>query len=407
MVSIEPKAPVRRQRRKTLTDTMIAALPRRSATYFHPDPELPKHGVRVRPIGPGTYTVICRDPYGKQKWVRIGSTAALAIADARVRAREVIRRIEAGLEPFEAPKPQPDSVAAVAATWLIRHVEKKGLRTADEMRRIIERYIVPHLGDRNFVDVRRADIAKLLDHIEDNHGPAQADATLSVLRSMATFVQSRDENYALPFVRNMRRVPKQDRARSRKLDDAELQAVWRHAEGAGAYGALIQLLLLTAQRYDKVLDLQWGDIADGVWTVRTEPGEKGNIGQAKLPDAAMRIINAQPRFTGNPFVFAGRHGRRVFSTSDKRAFDQACGITGWRIHDLRRTAKSLMSRARVLREHSERVLGHAIGGVEGVYDRHEYFDEKSEALRKLAALIEMIVHPPADNVVPLHEAVRS
>jgi hypothetical protein len=66
-----------------------------------------------------------------------------------------------------------------------------------------------------------------------------------------------------------------------------------------------------------------------------------------------------------------------------------------------------MSRARVLREHSERVLGHAIGGVEGVYDRHEYFDEKSEALRKLAALIEMIVHPPADNVVPLHEAVRS
>ena len=64
-----------------------------------------------------------------------------------------------------------------------------------------------------------------------------------------------------------------------------------------------------------------------------------------------------------------------------------------------------MSRAKVLSEHAEKVMGHAIGGVEGVYDRHEYAAEKSEALRKLAALIERIVNPPADNVVPLHEAV--
>ena len=67
-----------------------------------------------------------------------------------------------------------------------------------------------------------------------------------------------------------------------------------------------------------------------------------------------------------------------------------------------------MPRARVLREHSERALGHTIGGVEGVYDLHEYFDEKSEALRKLAALIETIVHPPADdNVLQFSEAVSS
>ena len=117
---------------------MIAALPRRSADLLPPRSRTPETRRACAAGGPGTYTVICRDPYGKQKWVQIGSTAELAIADARVRAREVIRRIEAGLEPFEAPKPQPDSVAAVAATWLIRHVEKKGLRTADEMRRIIE-----------------------------------------------------------------------------------------------------------------------------------------------------------------------------------------------------------------------------------------------------------------------------
>lgn len=64
----------RRRRRPILTDKMVAALPRRPSVYFYPDPELPKHGVRVRPTGPGAYTVIVRDAYGKQRWVKLGST---------------------------------------------------------------------------------------------------------------------------------------------------------------------------------------------------------------------------------------------------------------------------------------------------------------------------------------------
>ena len=73
-------------------------------------------------------------------------------------------------------------------------------------------------------------------------------------------------------------------------------------------------------------------------------------------------------------------------------------MPNWRLHDLRRTARSLMSRAGVSSEHAERVMGHSIGGVEGIYDRHAYFDEKSAALAKLANLIDSIVHP---RVVPM------
>ena len=77
-------------------------------------------------------------------------------------------------------------------------------------------------------------------------------------------------------------------------------------------------------------------------------------------------------------------------------------MPGWTLHDLRRTARSLMSRAGVSRDHSERVLGHAIAGVGGVYDRYAYFDEKADALQRLATLIETIISPPdATNVVPL------
>jgi integrase len=75
----------------------------------------------------------------------------------------------------------------------------------------------------------------------------------------------------------------------------------------------------------------------------------------------------------------------------KLAFDKACGVKEWTLHDLRRTARSLMSRAGVPTDHAERCLGHVIGGVRGVYDKHEYLEEKKVAFNRLAALINSIV----------------
>jgi integrase len=83
------------------------------------------------------------------------------------------------------------------------------------------------------------------------------------------------------------------------------------------------------------------------------------------------------------------------------AVQKASGTSNWTLHDLRRTARTLMSRARVDPDHAERCLGHVIGGIRANYDVHEYEDEKAEAYRALASLIERIVDPPADNVMPL------
>src|SRR5437899_2901339 len=105
---------------------------------------MPGHGVRVYPTGPSAFYVTARDAFRKQRWVRIGGTAEMSIEQSRERARTVIRRLRDGLEPFEAPKPKSDSVADVCATWIKRHVEAKGLRTGDEMQRILDRYVLPH-----------------------------------------------------------------------------------------------------------------------------------------------------------------------------------------------------------------------------------------------------------------------
>lgn len=271
----------RRQRRRVLTDKMVASLPRRPARYFHPDPEMPGHGVRVYPEGPSVYYVIARDAFRKQRWVRIAATAELTIADSREQARAVIRRLKQGLEPFEPPAPKADSVADVVATWLRRHVEAKGLRTGGELRRIAERHLLPVWKDQPFAEIRRSDIARLLDAIEDEHGVWVADSVLHLLSSIATWYAQRSDNYVPPFVRGMRRVPAQQRKRSRIFDDDELRAVWRTAEAdKGPFGPFVQVLLLSAQRRDKVKCMRWDDVApDGTWSIPTAPREKGDPGR--------------------------------------------------------------------------------------------------------------------------------
>ena len=78
-------------------------------------------------------------------------------------------------------------------------------------------------------------------------------------------------------------------------------------------------------------------------------------------------------------------------------------LPNWTLHDLRRTAKTLMVRAGVRPDISERVLGHVIAGVEGTYDRHSYAEEKRDALEKLAAMVERILKPIPASVATIAE----
>ena len=77
----------------------------------------------------------------------------------------------------------------------------------------------------------------------------------------------------------------------------------------------------------------------------------------------------------------------------------------WQLHDLRRTGRSLMSRAKVDADHAERCMGHVIGGVREAYDRREYLEEKRKAFEALAAVVELILKPPANNVIQFAEVV--
>jgi integrase len=129
------------------------------------------------------------------------------------------------------------------------------------------------------------------------------------------------------------------------------------------------------------------------------------------------------RLAGNPYIFAGSlRGRRpkqatpkdqrptgpaTFNSFSKRKSDfdrKLSDVPHWTLHDLRRTARSLLAKAGVDEKVAERLLGHKIPGVKGVYDRYDYADEKADALTRLAALVETIIHPPPANVADLAQA---
>jgi len=392
---------MRRQRRRGMSDMQVAALRKKSKRYIVADPELRGHYIRVPPTGPNVYVSVARNPDGEQVWHTLGASDAMKVEEARDEARVAIKRIKAGLPAVEPPPAVPDSFEIVAENWLKRYARPKGLRTLDEVERILRVYVYPRWGEGSFEDIKRSDVTKLLDHVEDKHGPRQADAVLSVVRQVAYWHAARSDGYVPPFVPGMRRSSKVPR--SRILDDTEIRTLWKATE-SGTFGGIVRVLLLTGQRLDKVRTMKWDDIDDdGVWHIPSAAREKGNAGDLQLPKLALDVVRAQPRHASNPYVFTGRSYGAPFSNQAqaKPVLDAKLKFeTPWVLHDLRRCARSLMSRAGVPSEHAERVMGHAIGGVEGIYDRHAYRDEKADALGRLAALIDGIVHP-RENVVPM------
>ncbi len=183
-------------------------------------------------------------------------------------------------------------------------------------------------------------------------------------------------------------------ARDRILTDDELRAVWR--TDGGIFGRLVRFILLTAARRSEASEMQWTELQGGDWTLPAARNKAGLDLVRPLSRAAQAVL---PERKGE-FVFSANGTMPIRAISIfKAAFDKASGTSGFTLHDLRRSARSLMSRAGVPSDHAERCLGHVIGGVRGTYDRHEYHREKARAFEMLAGEITRIVEGEDAKVV--------
>jgi integrase len=382
-------------------------------------------GVRVTAAGARAFVLNYR-LRGREHRFTIGAWPDWSALKAVREARNLRQRIDRGENPIadRIPSPATASVASLLDEFIARYVRnpKQPLRerTADEYESAFNRLVKPRIGKLGIYEVRRSHIIRMLDEIEDANGPVAADRTLAYVRKAFNWYATRDDQFNVPVVRGMARIKPKERARKRVLSDDEIRAIWPELARAGTFGAFIKALLLTAQRRDEVAQMSRKEIgSDGIWTIPAERYKTKCANFVPLSKAALAVIAAQPTIDGSDYVFSSR-AKTPFSgfSKSKAALDKAVlaamqkrakkggkvePIPNWTLHDLRRTAKTLMARAGVRPDISERVLGHVIAGVEGTYDRHSYADEKRDALEKLAEMVERILKPLAANITMLAE----
>lgn len=385
-----------------LTDISIKNL--KPATTRREIPDQHQRGLYciVQPTGAKVFAVRYRFDGRPRK---LTLQPGISLAAARKEAADALYQVQQGSDPAEAKSrareersaAAANTLEAVAAEFFRRDGAK--LRTARDWQRDLARLAFPTLGNRPIASIRRKEIVRLLDDIEDNNGQGQADTILAIVRRIMNWHATRDDDFRSPIVRGMRRY--KEPPRERVLDDDELRAVWRAADStSGPFGYCIKFLLLTACRRDEATHLPWHEIVGDDWFLPADRNKTKVTLKRPLSRATLAVLNQAPRIAGSDFVFSSDGGWLGGITRRKREFDKSCGVSGWTLHDLRRTSRSLMSRSKTISEHAERCLGHTIPGVEGVYNRYPYRDEMLLAYEKLATLIRQIVDPQP-NVVPM------
>ncbi|WP_414471372.1 tyrosine-type recombinase/integrase [Microvirga sp. M2] len=391
-----------------LTKRAVDALMATDKDWVIFDAELPGFGLKITPSGRKVFLVQYRYPPGRAGRIRrytIGAYGESLTPDqARSIAVQVKGKLAQGIDPVtqrellhaealraaqEKKRTIATSVEAIATMFIERHAKPR-LRSWREYERMLRDYVLPEWGTRPITEIQRSEVTALLDAIEERRSAALADHVLAVIRKLFNWHAARDERFHSPLVTGMARTSITARARDRVLSDGEIKALWRALQQIPyPFGPFVQILLLTAQRRDEVAHMQWREIDGDLWTIPRQRYKNGRANTVPLTEEVQSILAALPRSGEFVFSTTGRTAISGFSKA-KAATDRASAVTGWRLHDLRRTARSLMSRAGVSGEIAERVLGHTIPGVAGVYDRHDYVPAKRDALRKLAAEITRI-----------------
>jgi integrase len=373
--------------------------PQRGDRTVYWDEGLPCFGLMVTKNGHKSFVVQYRaNGISRRLTFKAESRGGLSLDKAKREAKAVIGEVTRGGDPLterrSASRSAENTLQTVAEEYLAR--DGKALRSHHQQRLVLERLVYTRLGARQVGDIRRSDVVRLLDKIVDENGPVMADLTLAFLRRILNWHAGRSDDFRSPIVRGMARTKPSQRRRQRILSDEELRTIWRTAEAhPTAFSRAVQFLLLTATRRNEALRMELSEVSGSQWTIPSGRYKTGLELLVPLSSAAQVILAKTPRM-GSRFGFTYNGKRPLSGLSNlKRAFDTQCGITGWTLHDLRRTARSLMSRAAISADHAERCLGHVMGGIRGTYDRHEFVAEKRRAFDALAGLIERIVDPQA------------
>jgi integrase len=393
-------------------ETLTCPADTKDALYF--DDEQRGLGVRVTAAGSKTY-LAQYTLAGQKRRVPLGSCSAISLAAARAAAQAILGDVAKGRDPagerkaaaWEAKRRALDdalTLGALIAQWQSLRLSERRERYAAEAVRALRYAFAKHLK-APAADLDRAAVVRVLDNLAKDGKTAMASRTAAYGRACYHWALKRGSLAANPFQDlPLEPVAKRDRV----LSDDELRAVWNAAAGPGSFGAIVRVLILTGQRREEVAGMTWDEVAPDLstWTILASRTKNGVAHLVPLSPGVQDVLRKAPRFAKgeadkqgeagerdaedkaqdddeSDFVFPGQRGVFNGFSKSKAELDEASGVRGWRLHDLRRTLATGLQRLGVRLEVTEAVLNHVSGsraGIVGVYQRHDYAAEKRAAL---------------------------
>ena len=371
-----------------LTKSAIDALPTSSKDTVYWDQGCPGFGVKVTPRGRKVFVVLYRVA-GAGTRVRkytIGPYGRVTLHQARIAAQRVFMARLEGRDPA-AEKLNArrrfvvDRIDDVVETYIADYVSKT--RGAREISSLLRREIVANWGPRSVHEIKKREVIDLVMEVVGRGTPAAANKLLKVTKAFLTWCVGRAILEISPA--HGLRAPAKEVARDRVLTDDELaRVIWAARSLGYSYGNIVELLALTGQRREEIASLTRDEI-DLETRFLTFPGVRTKNGKphmVHLSEAALALLVHLP--DRRPFVFSST-GERPFQNFSpaKRELDKLSGVTGWRLHDLRRTCVSGMARLGIAPHVADKILNHQSGtitGVAAVYQRHEFMVERKAAL---------------------------
>jgi integrase len=413
----------------TLTARYLDQLKSHGKRYEVFDAIVPGLAIRVAASGRKTFTLYYR--YRRRmRRVGLGRYPDVLLEKARKIATQHRGRIFDGADPAGEKQTEhaQDDNTVQALYELYRSRKEKVLRSWSEVRRILEKEVLPTWRHRRVTDIRRRDIRELVEE-KAQTAPIQGNRVLERISALFTFAVDQDWIEANPAWRIKK--PGQERSRDRVLTRDEIRELWpvlHQTEAMNADGNAqprlsetlndaFLAMLLTAQRCGEVCQMQWSqvDLTTGWWAIPGEVSKNHDPHRVPLTSMVLEILKrrASAKNADDRYVFSN-HRHTCVADRAKKAAAILCngGVSfHFRAHDLRRTAASYMGEAGVDRFHIAHVLNHRSvthSTVTAVYDRYRYDKEKRAALEKWAAVLTEIVEvKPAPTTAPVRPAARA
>jgi integrase len=376
----------------------------RQLDYF--DDSTPRFGLRVSPKGRRTWFVMYRHNR-RMRRLTFGTFPPLSLADARERARTLLRRVDDGYDPAQEKRDARDAetFAELSIEYMTRHAKPKK-RSWKNDQRMIDKDLLPRWRHVKIRDIGKRDIRELLEAVADRGLRVQPNRLLALVRKMFQFAEERELVTTNP-ARGIKPIG-QERPRERVLSADEIRSFWAALESeTPLVRIMFRLRLLTAQRGAEVSQMRWVDLdlQNRLWTIPGDIAKNGKPHSVPLGPLAIGMLTElqQPASTKpSPWVFPSpRKGlpRRMVQKAVDRVRARA-GVD-FQLHDLRRTATSILASEGVERVVVKKILNHSERGeVTAVYDRYNYDRQKRSAIERLEArVVRAVSDEPASSVV--------